>query len=194
MDYAIIPAANISQFDDPVKELNKLFDWAEHSKKGTILFFDEIDALVPKRLTHATSEKTRQTQNTLYARTGTETSKFLVLGATNTPDLLDAAFLSRMDERIKFTLPDFETRKALLRLYFDIYILQSKSPLNYENGVLELFELVAEKIEGFSGREISQLIRAFRSEACSSTDKIITKDIVNDVVNYRVREHHSLSY
>lgn len=188
MNYAIIPGANIHQFngEEGVKEINKLFDWAEKSR--TVLFFDECDALVPSRLNSSVSEQSRKIQNTIYARTGTETDKFLIIGATNEPGMLDTAFLSRMDERIEFELPDHQTRAELVKLYFKKYIAADKVSDDGE----EHFVWVAKMTDGFSGRELSQLVRSFSAQAATTEDKKITGAVVQKVVHQKIGQRAKL--
>lgn len=188
MSYAIIPGANIHQFseEDAIKEINKLFNWAEKSK--TVLFFDECDALAPSRTSGSVSETSRKIQNTIYARTGTETNKFLILGATNEPGLLDTAFLSRLDEHLEFKLPDSKTRHDLIKLYLDKYISSDKKTEDTADHIVWVVDMT----EGFSGRELSQLVRAFGANAYSAEEKKITKPIIEQVVHQKKAQRNSL--
>ena len=190
MDYAIINAANISQFSDQdaIIEINKIFDWAERSR--TVLFFDEVDAIAAKRLGNV-SEHSRKVLNTLLARTGTETKKFLMIGATNEPNLLDPAYLSRMDERIEFEHPDRHTRLGLIKQYFNTYITKGTS-IKVPDDIEHHVEWVAHKTEGFSGRELSQLVRAFRAELALSEDKTITPELMQQVVAQKIAQRDNL--
>lgn len=199
MDYAIIPGANVHQFNeqDSVTELNKLFNWAESSPKGVVLFFDEVDALAARREGNV-SEQTRKIQNTFYARTGTETNRFMILGATNVPRLLDQAFISRMDEKMEFELPDEQTRMYLLEHYFKRYIQDSleSSSLKLDIDPDDLNSCLREtscNLTGFSGREISQLVRSIRADAYSQPDNAITQKVIDQVVGQKIEEHKSIN-
>jgi len=145
-DFAIIPAPNLHQFNDQeaIEQLNKLFDWAESSKNGTVLFFDEIDAITPNREKNMITEKTRKILNTLLDRTGTESHKVLLLGATNAPALLDPAFLSRMDEKIEFENPDIQARIKLLEQYFNLYI-RNNPQFKIDSGIVFVLLLLKQK-------------------------------------------------
>lgn len=47
MDYAIMTGGDVGPLGkDAVNEVNKLFHWANHSKKGLILFVDEAEAFL----------------------------------------------------------------------------------------------------------------------------------------------------
>lgn len=190
--YAIIPGANIHQFNEGqgIKMLNKLFDWAE--KSNTVIFFDEADALAPSRANGTVSEKTRQILNTVLARTGTETDKFLMIAATNEPNLLDSAFLSRLDEHIKFDLPDKQTRIDLLRQFFTQYTSKQKAKTSIAINVDEQLNSIADQIDGFSGREISQLARAFIAQAAANGDNTITDAVIEEVVARKIAQKEAL--
>lgn len=182
MDYAIINAANLFQFADPVSELNNLFEWANSSSKGIVLFFDEVDAIAASRLKDI-SEQTRKIQNTFYAHTGSETKKFILLLATNQPELIDPAMLSRMDEKIHFPLPDIETRKKLLDQYLAKY-----SKIKLEENLCHKY---AEKIVDFSGREISQVARAIKA-ASYSNNNVIDIELVDKCINQAIAQKQAL--
>ena len=74
----------------------------------------------------------------------------LILAATNTPWMMDTAFLrpGRFDERIYVGLPDFDARRGILeRALSDIP--QADLDLN----------LLAEKCEGFNCSDVTQLVQ-----------------------------------
>jgi transitional endoplasmic reticulum ATPase len=88
-----------------------------------IIFFDEIDALVPTRGAGGSDAHVaeRVLSQFLTELDGVEELKgVLVLGATNRPDMLDPAILrpGRFDEIIDIPLPDEESR----RLIFEVHL------------------------------------------------------------------------
>jgi len=109
---------------EAVTELHKVFDWAEHSKKGTILFVDEADAFLRTGRQNGTmTEDMRNALSAFLYRTGTENSKFMIVLASNIPKSLDAAILDRVDDTVEFELPEHDSRVRLYELYFNKYIL-----------------------------------------------------------------------
>jgi ATPase family AAA domain-containing protein 3A/B len=68
------------------------------------------------------SEALRNALTTMLYHTGTPTSQFMLVLATNRPDDLDAAALDRIDESVEFGLPAFDARKGMVNLYFEKYI------------------------------------------------------------------------
>ena len=221
MEFAEVPGPNLGQYhkQDALREVNKLFNWANSSPKGTVLFFDECDALAPKR-TGDTSEQTRAVLNAVLAHTGSEMPKVLMIGATNEPGLLDPAFLNRFDERLEFTKPDQGTRAKLLHQYFDRYVTPTKRPtklqslqqslkrcmwgasaanikptatdINVEPTVERALDAAAHSIEGFSGREISQLARAIRAKAATTADKTVTDMLVREITAQKIDQQAKL--
>ncbi|MCM2466668.1 AAA family ATPase [Methanoculleus oceani] len=85
----------------------------------TILFFDEIEGMVPKRENLSSSDSHRQEEINEFLTQLNNASKHsvLVIGATNQPDLIDSAIMrsGRMDKRVYIPPPDHDARKALFR-------------------------------------------------------------------------------
>jgi transitional endoplasmic reticulum ATPase len=117
-----------------------------------IVFFDEIDALVPSRSAGASDSHVaeRVLSQFLVELDGVEELKgVLVLGATNRPDMLDAAILrpGRFDEVVDIPIPDGSGRCEIFAIH-----LQAK-PL----GAGISFKKLAGQTEGFSGADISSV-------------------------------------
>lgn len=120
----------------------------------TIMFFDEIDALVPARGSGLTSEGVaeRMMSQFLTELDGIEELKgVLVLGATNRLDRLDPAVLrpGRFDEIVEIAAPDESDRRQILAVH-----LRGR-PLAPQIQVPDL----AVRTDGYSGAEIASLCR-----------------------------------
>jgi transitional endoplasmic reticulum ATPase len=117
-----------------------------------ILFFDEIDALLPTRTSGSSDSHVaeRVLSQFLAELDGIEELKgVLVLGATNRFDMLDTAVLrpGRFDQIIQIPMPDEKGRK-------DIFVVHSKGkPL--ASGI-NLGKLAA-RTEGLSGADIASI-------------------------------------
>ncbi len=86
MDYAVLTGGDIAPMGrDGVTAMHKVFDWAETSRKGLILFVDEADAFLRKRSSEKISEDMRSTLNAFLYRTGDQSEKFMLVLASNTP-------------------------------------------------------------------------------------------------------------
>ncbi len=87
-----------------------------------IIFFDEIDALVPARNSGGSDAHVaeRVLSQFLAELDGVEELKgVLFLGATNRPDMLDPAILrpGRFDEIVEIALPDEESRRQIFAVH-----------------------------------------------------------------------------
>ena len=118
-----------------------------------LLFFDEIDSVVPKRsggdTTHVTE---RVISQFLTEMDGIEELRgVVVLGATNRLDILDPAVIrpGRFDLLLELPVPDKKTRSEILRIH------TRKKPLN-EDVVLQ--ELV-DKTDKFTGADLESIAR-----------------------------------
>ena len=106
---------------DSEKHVREAFRKARQSAP-CIIFFDEIDALFPKRGT--VNDSTHVTESVLSQflteLDGVEELKeVFVIGATNRPDLLDPALLrpGRLEKHLYIPPPDEAARKAILTTY-----------------------------------------------------------------------------
>lgn len=80
MDYAILTGGDVAPLGkDGVTEMHKVFDWANNSRKGLLLFVDEADAFLRKRSSEMISENLRATLNAFLYRTGDQSNKYFEL-------------------------------------------------------------------------------------------------------------------
>ena len=133
------------------KNIQKVFQDAYD--QNAVLFFDEADTLLGKRL----SSVTQGVDNEINAMRSTmliELEKFdgIVIFATNFAKNYDEAFRSRITYHVEFILPDLDTRKKLWSR-----MLVAKIPLADERD--SLLNQCAELSDGFSGREIRTCMR-----------------------------------
>ncbi len=119
----------------------------------TILFFDEIDSLVPRRGGGENSNVHERVVNQMLTEMdGLESlNDVVVIGATNRPDILDPALLrqGRFDRVIFTTIPNEVGRK----LIFEIYI--KRMPVASD---VSIDKLTAET-EGYVGADIEGVCR-----------------------------------
>jgi transitional endoplasmic reticulum ATPase len=132
---------------------------AEIFKKGKqaspcIIFFDEIDAIAPMRGSAAGEPRVveRMVNTLLSEMDGLEELRgVVVIGATNRPDLIDAALLrpGRFDEVVLVSPPDEKARLEILKVH-------TKSMALDDN--VNLVDL-SKRTEGYSGADIEALCR-----------------------------------
>jgi SpoVK/Ycf46/Vps4 family AAA+-type ATPase len=134
----------------------------------TIIFFDEIDALAPRRGANTGTQVTETTVSQLLSEmSGLEDLKgVVVMAATNRPDMIDSALLrpGRFDRLLYVPTPDEKTRLEIFKIH------TKDMPLKGVN----LKEL-AEKTDGFSGADIEALAREAGMDALR--EDIDTKEI-----------------
>jgi len=101
------------------KALHGIFKKAKQSAP-TILFFDEIDALAPKRGEDTGSGAVQRVASQFFNELDglSDLSQVVVIGATNREDLLDPALVrpGRLDYILKFYAPDERERREIFRI------------------------------------------------------------------------------
>ncbi|MCR5833264.1 MAG: ATP-binding protein [Selenomonadaceae bacterium] len=125
------------------KNIRKAFEAAK--KSNSILFFDEADAILSKRVTNMTQAvdvSVNQTRSVMLMLMN-EYQDFIIF-ATNFIENFDAAFMRRISMHVKFTLPDEDCRRKLWRMY-----TPNEVPNNLD------FDELAKKFDGISGSDIS---------------------------------------
>merc|ERR1719499_2145712 len=117
LDYAIMSGGDVGPLGkDGPHELHKLFEWANSSRRGLILFIDEAEAFLRVGRgseSGAMSEEARNVLSAFLHHTGTESDKFVVVLATNIRSVLDRAVVDRIDESFEFPLPRQEERRRM---------------------------------------------------------------------------------
>ena len=99
------------------RAVRSVFNRARDSKP-CVIFFDEIDALCPKRSETESSQVTSRVVNQLLTEMdGLEPRSCFLLAATNRPDILDPAILrpGRFDKIIYVDFPSAEERYDILK-------------------------------------------------------------------------------
>jgi len=108
-------------YGESPKIMSALFEVAKE-EAPSVVFIDEFDSIALSRGADI-DEESRRGLSTLLAELdglGSKTSekKFvLVIAATNTPEAIDDAILSRFGKKIVIQLPDFEACRAILRIH-----------------------------------------------------------------------------
>ena len=146
---------------DSEKHVRESFRRARQSAPS-ILFFDEIDSIVPKR--ESTMDGTRVTERVLSQilteLDGIEELKdVLVLAATNRADMLDPAILraGRLEKHIYIPPPDEKSRRAI----FAIYLGAVRDLLDPDVDV----EALVRATRYFVGADIEALVREAKTVA-----------------------------
>ena len=159
------------------KNLHEIFDLARKSTP-CVLFIDEIDALGASRSDMKKSSGRQLINQFLQELDGIDRTNegVLIIGATNTPWHLDAAFRrpGRFDRIVFVPPPDESTRESILRLK-----LQNKPTGNID------IPTIAKKTIHYSGADMDAIIdRAIEQKLESSfTDGIPRPLETSDLLN-----------
>ncbi|HON81003.1 MAG TPA: CDC48 family AAA ATPase [Methanoregulaceae archaeon] len=187
-----------------VKGPELLSKWVGESEKGvrevfrkarqaapSIIFFDEVDALVPRRGTYVGSSHVTESvvSQILTELDGLEELKNVtVIGATNRPDMLDPALMrpGRMERHIYVPPPDRESRRKI----FEVYLRQAEALLASD---VRIDDLVAET-DNYVGADIEALVReaklsAMREFIVAMAGKKET-EIADAAINVRITRKH----
>ncbi|HEY3244288.1 MAG TPA: ATP-binding protein [Phycisphaerae bacterium] len=150
--FMISPAQVLSKWvGEAEQNIRKLFDAAKAEAKS-IIFIDEVEALIPKRQTDASSVMQRVVPQILQELEGFDRKPdraLLFMGATNKPWMLDEALLrpGRLDTKVYIGLPDAPARYKLLEMYL------AKRPVAPDVD----FGALCDRLEGYSGADIKSL-------------------------------------
>ena len=143
-----------------------------NEKAPCIIFIDEIDAIGKKRdaVGLSSNDEREQTLNQLLAEMdGFDASKgIVVLGATNRPEILDAALLrpGRFDRRITVDLPDLRGREAVLRVH--ARDITTAKDIDYA--------AVARATVGASGADLANIVNEAALRAVRMGHQAVTQD------------------
>jgi transitional endoplasmic reticulum ATPase len=140
-------------FGESERKIAEIFKKAKQASP-CIIFFDEIDAIAPMRGSAAGEPRVveRMVNTLLSEMDGLEELRgVVVIGATNRPDLIDAALLrpGRFDEVVLVSPPDEKARLEILKVH-------TKSMALDDN--VNLVDL-SKRTEGYSGADIEALCR-----------------------------------
>ncbi|XP_022150917.1 katanin p60 ATPase-containing subunit A1 isoform X3 [Momordica charantia] len=135
-----------------------LFDLARAYAPSTI-FIDEIDSLCNARGASGEHESSRRVKSELLVQvdgvnnssSGEDGSRkiVMVLAATNFPWDIDEALRRRLEKRIYIPLPNFESRKELIRI--NLKTVEVAPDVNIDD--------VARRTEGYSGDDLTNVCR-----------------------------------
>eukprot|EP00932_Pfiesteria_piscicida_P000359 SRR837773.1035.p1 GENE.SRR837773.1035~~SRR837773.1035.p1 ORF type:complete len:416 (+),score=191.81 SRR837773.1035:35-1249(+) len=193
LDYAIMSGGDVGPLGhNAVQEINKLFDWANSSRKGLVLFIDEAEAFLRtgRGGEGAMSEEARNVLSAFLHHTGTESDKFVVVLATNIREILDRAVLDRIDESFEFPLPDVTERRRMLGMFMEEHIRRPTKRghlIEVDEALDESYlDQVAKQTEGFSGRQLAKLVLAYQAAVFGSGTTRLSKGVADTVLSYKL--------
>lgn len=187
-----------------IKGPELLSKWVGESEKGVreifrkarqaapcIIFFDEIDALVPRRSGGDSSHVSENVVSQILTEIDglEELNDVLIIGATNRLDIVDEALFrpGRFDRVIEVPKPDAKGRKHILEIH------TKKKPLDSTVDLSKLVEIT----DGYSGAELAAIcnraaITALRRHVSGQTKslkeiKITQQDLVDAAAKVKTK-------
>lgn len=149
--FSITPAdINQMYVGESEKRVKELFARAR-ANAPSIIFIDEIDALLPARQGGVAIHSDKVVNQFLQEMDGmTPNHRVFIIGASNRPDMLDPAVRrgGRLSREIEIPLPDLDSRRQLLALFTKGVRLAPDVDL----------DRMAEDTEGFSGADLKALV------------------------------------
>lgn len=148
-----------------------------------VIFFDEFDALCPKRSDSGENSSQRVVNQLLTEMDGIEDRKgVFLMAATNRPDIVDPAVLrpGRLDKILYVGLPETHDRTDILRAL-------TKNGTKPELAGDVDFATIAELTNGYTGADLAGLVR---QASLQTLKESIDGDDVND--DLKVRMSHFL--
>lgn len=155
---------------DTSKNLTALFKYAKGN--DDIIFFDEADALLSKRVTNmsnSTDVSVNQTRSVLLTLLNDYSG--MVIFATNFISNFDAAFMRRIQYHIKFELPNEQMRIRLWNRY-----IPEKMP-----AMLDV-ERISREYDNLSGSDISTAVLRAALKAANNDDEVIPYEYFEEAV------------
>jgi transitional endoplasmic reticulum ATPase len=158
------------------EKIKKLFDEAK-ANAPTILFLDEVDAMIPERGNNIGHHYETEVNEWLVQMNNCAKNKIFIIGATNRLNKIDKAVLrsGRFDRKVFIPIPDFELRKSLFKL-----------EMSKREGVIEGlldYDILANLTEGYVCSDINLICmdaaRYGYKNKCKITHRIIEEIISN---------------
>jgi transitional endoplasmic reticulum ATPase len=149
----------------------------------SVIFLDEIDAVVPARGLGSDSHVTERVVSQILTELDglEELNNVVVIAATNRPDIIDPALLrpGRFDKIIEVPPPDEEARMSIFEIHLD------GKPVSKDVSLKAL----AKETEGFSGADISAVV----NEATSFAIREYVDEEESDLENVSLMEKHFIA-
>lgn len=151
------------------QKIAALFDEARE-KAPSIIFLDEIDAMIKDRSKHSNASEAGEVNEFLSQLNNCGKDRVMVIGATNKPTELDDAALrsGRLELKYYIPLPDFDTRKQI----FEINLSRRKTELGID------YEKLASMTENYVSADIQLIIDQAARKTFKNKENHITMSVL----------------
>ncbi|XP_072818608.1 ATPase family gene 2 protein homolog B isoform X6 [Vicugna pacos] len=160
------PALQGARPGETEENVRRVFQRARElaSRRPTLLFLDEVDALCPRRGGPHQAPESRVVAQVLTLLDGISGDReVVVVGSTNRPDALDPALRrpGRFDREVVIGTPTLRQRNAILQ------VITSKMPISSQVDL----SLLAEMTVGYVGADLTALCREAAMHALLHSEK-----------------------
>lgn len=193
--YQIKPSDIQSKWVNATQEnIKNLFDEARKNAPS-IIFIDELDALVPNRDNSNVSHMNTSAVNEFLAQMNNNGDDgVFIIGATNRPNSIDPAILraGRLDKHIYVPPPDLEARKLMFKLYLekrptDIGLDYSELAKATENYVSSDIKFLCDEASRKALRSKSRITREILLETIKSKKPSISPSELNSYIEIKAK-------
>jgi DNA polymerase III delta prime subunit len=194
MDFAETTGGAFFQEGAGIVAIDELFDFAERSNRGLVIFIDEADSLFVDRALLKPGSEEHRIVNHFLNRLGQASSRFLLIAATNHKVVFDKAMARRIQELVYMPLPDEQTREQLIALKCN-ELQQGEYEVDTIHGDLsrlmtrEKIHAIAQTTEGFSHADISSLFESVKTELQDVDEEDYEKNVVKRIIEEMVIQY-----
>ena len=203
LPFAIMSGADIAPLGSTGSlELRKTIEWVQ--KNEGILVIDDAESCFSSRIRIQSRDldterlDARDALNVFLSMTGDTSGKMMIILTTSNPGSLDEAILDRMDNMISCELPTRQQRYDIVnielsrniqhqqqRKTFGIFERRRRIQLagDFEKSRAIEYLCSNEKTNGFSGRELGQIVRAVATSVYIDENNTLSHEIWNKAVD-----------
>ena len=193
--YQIKPSDIQSKWVNASQENIKiLFDEARKNAPS-IIFIDELDALVPNRDNASVNHMNTSAVNEFLAQMNNSGDDgVFIVGATNRPNSIDPAILraGRLDKHVYLPPPDFEARELMFKLYLekrptDIGLDYAELAKATENYVSSDIKFLCDEASRMALRSKSRITKEILLETIKSNKPSISLSELHSYIEIRAK-------
>lgn len=158
------------------EKIGKIFKEARE-QAPTILYFDELDAMIPNREKVNNQSQSGEVNEFLSQLDNIGEVGVFVIGSTNKPDLIDSAVLraGRLEKWFYIPPPDFEARQAMFELYL------KDRPLDF--GID--YEQLAKLTESYVSSDIKLLVDEASRKTIRDKSRRISMETLTFIISHQ---------
>ena len=193
--YQIKPSDIQSKWVNASQEnIKNLFDEARKNAPS-IIFIDELDALVPNRDNSSVNHMNTSAVNEFLAQMNNSGDDgVFIIGATNRPNSIDPAILraGRLDKHVYLPPPDFEARELMFKLYLekrpiDIGLDYSEFAKTTENYVSSDIKFLCDEASRMALHSKSRITKEILLETIKLNKPSISLSELNSYIEIRAK-------